>query len=120
MPRDVRAYLSDIIDACKAISIAMEGLKLDSYRANRLIRSSVEREFTIIGEAIAALSRVDPQLFDRISQARHIVDFRNQLTHGYATVNDAIVWGIAVRDVPQLRRECEALLAELGPEDQAD
>ena len=57
MPRDVRAYLADIIESCDAISSAVDGPELEDYEANRLVRSAVEREFIIIGEAIAALVR---------------------------------------------------------------
>jgi len=46
------------------------------------------------------------------------VDFRNQLTHQYPTVDDAIVWAIIEHDVPVLRRECVELLQRLGPEDE--
>lgn len=45
MQRDARAYLADIIDACDAIIVALQGMDLDSYRENRLVRSAVEREF---------------------------------------------------------------------------
>jgi len=110
MPRDSRAYLADIVAACEAIAIAARGLDLVKYQANRLVRSSVEREFIIIGEAIAALSRTAPETFDAITHARRIVDFRNQLTHEYQTVDDAIVWAIAETDVPVLRRECATFL----------
>lgn len=113
MPRDARAYLVDILDSCDAISQALSGLDLDAYAANRLVRSSVEREFIIIGEAAAALSRIAPDLFASISHARRIVDFRNRLTHEYPNVSDAVVWGIAARDVPILRSECAALLRAL-------
>lgn len=116
MPRDPRAYLADIIDACSAISAAISGLDLDAYRRERLIRSSVEREFIIIGEAISALSHRVPELFDAIGHARRIVDFRNQLTHEYPNVDDTIVWAIADRDVPTLRSECESLLARFTAE----
>ena len=114
MPRDERAYLADIIDSCIAIEAAIAGLDLRSYEANRLVRSAVEREFIIIGEALSTLSRRAPELFRAISNGRRIIDFRNQLTHEYPTVDDAIVWAIADRDVPILRRECEALLNEQG------
>ena len=60
MPRDHRAYLADIIDSCRAIQTAVAGLDLAGYSASRLVRSSVEREFIIIGDAIAARSRVGP------------------------------------------------------------
>ncbi len=114
MPRDERAYLADVVDACDAIVCAVRGLDVAGYQANRLVRSAVEREFIIIGEAMAALSRTDPQTFGSITHARRIVDFRNQLTHEYPTVDDALVWAIVERDVPVLHRECSALLAGSG------
>jgi predicted nucleic acid-binding protein len=45
----------DIVEACDAIALAVHDLKLDEYKTDRLIRSSVEREFITIGEAVAAL-----------------------------------------------------------------
>ena len=113
MPRDARAYLADILESCDAIALAVRELDLDGYRSSRLVRSSVEREFTIIGEAVAALARKAPAVFAAITQARRIVDFRNQLTHEYPGVSDTLVWGIADRDVPILRRECAALMDSL-------
>jgi uncharacterized protein with HEPN domain len=87
MPRDARAYLADIVEACDAIAVAVHGLDLAGYESSRLVRSSVEREFIIIGEALAALARVAPAAFDAITHARRIVDFRNRLTHEYRTVD---------------------------------
>lgn len=114
MPRDVRAYLADIIESCDAIIAALSGVDVEAYGHDRLVRSAVEREFTIIGEAMLVLSRNSPEVFARISQARRIVDFRNQLTHEYPNVNDTFVWAIADRDVPVLRLECLALLEEFN------
>ncbi len=111
MPRDVRAYLADIIEGCDAIVAALTGLDLHSYKSSRLVRSSVEREFIIIGEAASVLSRTAPEVFASITHARRIVDFRNQLTHEYPNVSDVLVWGIAERDVPVLRDECLVLMA---------
>jgi uncharacterized protein with HEPN domain len=91
MPRDWRAYLADVIGACDAIEEAVQDLDLNAYEESRLIRSSVEREFIIIGEALSALHRETSEHFDRISRARRIIDFRNQLTHQYPTIDDAIV-----------------------------
>lgn len=110
MPRDPRAYLEDIVEACQAISAATRGLDLPAYLANRLVRSAVEREFIIIGEALLALSRRAPAVLAAIGRARRISDLRNQLTHEYPTIDDTIVWAIADRDVPVLQRECQLLL----------
>ena len=77
---------------------------------SRLVRSSVERESIIIGEAVAALSHASPSTFRAISNSRRIVDFRNQLTHEYPTVDDALVWAIVAGDVALLREESASLL----------
>ncbi|MEA2692835.1 MAG: hypothetical protein QOJ16_2222 [Acidobacteriota bacterium] len=112
MPRSPLAYLLDIVEACAAIDSALSGLDLGAYRANRLVRSAVEREFILIGEAVASLIRLEPGLSERISHSRRIIGFRNQLAHDYAAVNDTVVWAIASGEVPVLREECQAILAE--------
>jgi uncharacterized protein with HEPN domain len=117
MQREAPAYLRDVVEACDAIDSVLSGVEFDEYHATRMLRSSVEREFTIIGEAVSVLSRTEPRLFARITNGRRIVDFRNQLTHAYLQVDDRIVWLIARNDVPLLRAECEELLAEVGDAD---
>jgi uncharacterized protein with HEPN domain len=117
MPRNERAYLADIIEPCDAIQLAVRGLDLAAYEGNRPVRSSVEREFIIIGEAMGALARVAPPMFESITHARRIVDFRNQLTHEYPLVDDALVWAIIETDVPVLRRESAALLEDAGADE---
>ncbi len=106
MPRDARTYVLDIVDSCDAVASALEGVDFESYEMSRVLRSSVEREFITIGEAMRVLRGLAPEVFARITQAHRIVDFRNQLTHEYSSVSDAIVWTIAVREAPMLRVEC--------------
>lgn len=113
MQREPRAFVEDIITCCDAIAADVHGVNVEAYLANRTVRSAVEREFTIIGEAVNQLSDVAPEVFAKITEGRTIVDFRNQLTHGYMTVNDRLVWGYAVREAPKLRDQCAQLLAEL-------
>ena len=111
MPRSPLAYLADIVDACRAVERFMTGVDLQAYRANEVTRSAVERQLILIGEAVASLLRLEPGLAGQISHARRIVDFRNQLAHDYAAVNDAVVWAITADQVPVLRQECERILA---------
>jgi len=51
----------------------------------------VEREFTLIGEALNVIAKRAPEIFEAIPEARQIVDFRNLLTHEYIKVSDRIV-----------------------------
>lgn len=117
MQREPRTYLADILESCDAIDIAVTGMQIDDYLSNRLVRSSVEREFTIIGEAVLALSRKAPEVFDAITGARRIIDFRNRLTHEYPAVDDELVWGLVKVDLLVLRSECEALVSQLDSEE---
>ena len=112
--------MSDILESCEAITGAVKGMNLVGYQCTRLVRSSVEREFIIIGEAVAALARVAPATFAEITRARRIVDFRNQLTHEYPTVDDALVWAIIETDVPVLQRECADLMKRALSADEVD
>lgn len=58
---------------------------------------------------MTSLARQAPAIFNEITNARRIVDFRNQLTHSYKTIDDTIVWAIGKRDVPVLEYECNSL-----------
>ena len=54
---------------------------------NIVLHSAVERKFTIVGEALSQLARIDAQLAASIPQLSEIVAFRNFLIHGYAVIN---------------------------------
>jgi uncharacterized protein with HEPN domain len=75
-----------------------------------MLRSAVERQFEIVGEALNQLSKVDPEVASRIPELRRIVAFRNILIHGYATVDDALVWQVLVDKLPGLQHVLHELL----------
>jgi uncharacterized protein with HEPN domain len=110
MQRDSQAFLLDVVDAGEAILEDVRGLSLVDYCARRLIRSAVEREFILIGEALANLSRVDPALFAKIDHGRQIISFRNKLSHDYAKVDHALVWGVIETYLPDLLETCRCLV----------
>ena len=113
MKRDPRAFLSDVIEAGQAILQAVDGISLDDDGNSRLIRSSVEREFITIGEALTQLSQRDQVLFGEIEQAPQIIGFRNKLTHEYITISNQLVWGVIKNNRPALVEQCRRLLTRL-------
>lgn len=84
--------------------------QLADYELDPMLRAAVEREFEIIGEALAQLAKLDPALAARITEYRRIIAFRNILIHGYAEVDDRLVWDVVETKLPLLRREVAALL----------
>ena len=110
MARDGSAYLRDILDACTAIEDVMSGISLEEYRNTRAVRSAVEREFIIIGEALRRVSALDERLFLSISNSRAIVDFRNLLAHDYGAVDDDAVFVLVYSDLILLKAEVGVLL----------
>ncbi|HEX5501026.1 MAG TPA: HepT-like ribonuclease domain-containing protein [Thermomicrobiales bacterium] len=55
-------YLEDIRDAATFILDVTAQESLTSYRASRLPRQAIERNFEIIGEAVRRLDQLDPRL----------------------------------------------------------
>ncbi|MEX0886152.1 MAG: HepT-like ribonuclease domain-containing protein [Phycisphaeraceae bacterium] len=110
MKRDVGIYLHDMLDACRAIEQHVAGRTLADYQQQRTIRSAVERELFVIGEALAAVRRLEPEMVEHITDAARIIGLRNQLAHAYFSVHDEEIWGIIENNLSVLARELEQLL----------
>ena len=110
-PRDPVVYLRDILDACNAIVVHVGDMRFGEYVEDRKTRSAVEREFTVIGEALARLIERAPESGERLPDAARIIGFRNVIVHGYAELDDRTVWDNIRQNLPALRREVEMLLA---------
>lgn len=78
------------------------------------MRAGVERQFEIMGEALNQLRRHDAGLAASVRDHLRIIGFRNVLIHGYATVDDSIVWDIAANQLGTLQEDVRALLDRLN------
>lgn len=94
MRLEARKYLRDIQVAAERIERFTRGKQFEQYLADEMLRSAVERQFTVIGEALSRLDRDSPDLAAAVPDRSKIIAFRNILIHGYATVDDRIVWGV--------------------------
>lgn len=111
MPLDARTYLFDIITAIEAAERFTERETFESYAANEMLVSAVERQCSIIGEAVTQLLKLEPDA--AISNARQIIGFRNILIHNYARVSQAVVWTTVKEHLPRLQAEARDLLDNL-------
>ncbi len=108
-------YLWDARDAAQRIARFTAGRSYDDYLADEMLRSAVERQFEIIGEAFAGLRRAAPELAAGVPNLLRIIAF-NVLIHGYATVNDQLVWAVVVNDLPKLLAKLDGLLTDTPPD----
>jgi uncharacterized protein with HEPN domain len=86
----------------------------EEFCTNALVRSAVERQFEVIGEALSQLAKVDEALASRVPDHRRIIAFRNVLIHGYAALDHKLVWRVIQEDLPALLSSVEELLGALG------
>ncbi|WP_346434279.1 HepT-like ribonuclease domain-containing protein [Candidatus Protofrankia californiensis] len=110
MRPDPRKYLWDAVNAAELARGFAQGRSFEDYLSNAMLRAAVEREFEIIGEALNQLSRVAPEIASAIPELPRIVAFRNILIHGYATVDDALVWQVLKEKLPELEQVIRDML----------
>jgi uncharacterized protein with HEPN domain len=111
--RSDRERLLDILEAIERINRYAAGGRAALDR-NELIQNWVVNHIQRIGEASRALS---PQL-----KARHpevpwddIIGMRHVLVHAYFEIDLDAVERVLENDLPVLKLQVEAILAELGP-----
>ena len=74
---------------------------------------AVVRNVEIIGEAANNLTREFRSNTPNI-EWRKIIATRNRIIHGYATVDEEIIWNITQNDLPKLKAEIEEILENLS------
>ncbi len=113
MRHEAKRYLYDVAQAADLIVQFTAGKTFADYLQDPMLRAAVERKFEIIGEALAQLAKRDPPVAARIGEHRRNIAFRNILVHGYADVDDRLVWDIIESRLPRLRREVATMLGEV-------
>jgi len=83
--KEDRAYLWDMLAAARTVSEFIQGKTLKDYQENLMLRSAVERQVEIIGEAARKVSRIfkveNPQIPWRPIQAPLIMSDRLRLVN---------------------------------------
>ena len=111
MPPDGRdpAYLWDMLDAARSVREFAEGVTFEQYLADKMMRSAVERQLEILGEAARQVSEAFQNEHPEVPW-RQIVGLRNVLAHDYGGVRHERVWKIISHQLPGLIRHLEPLV----------
>lgn len=95
-------HLDDTAHAARPALKFLAGCSFDDYRVDELLRSAVERQVEIVGEACRRALEDEPALRNRLPEAALAVAMRNRIAHGYDTVDDGIVFQTVTLRFPAL------------------
>lgn len=112
MTDEVRKRLLDAVRACDAIQDFVSGIGFSRYENDLMVRSAVERQLEIIGEALGQAANTDKAVEEEIPAIPRIVALRNRVIHGYDSVDEEIVWDIVQNNLPALKSQLTELLDE--------
>jgi uncharacterized protein with HEPN domain len=112
-PRSIKR-LEDAGAACARIQNFLKDVSLDTFLGSELLRSAVERQLEIIGEALGIAAKEDDSLLDTIPDLPRIVGLRNRLIHGYDSVDPELVWDVVKTKIPPLKHQLALACGEFG------
>lgn len=102
MNERLHKHLLDAADAAQAVLDFLGDSDVQAYEADRLRRSAVERQLTVLGEAARRALDAEPGLRAQLPDLSFAVGLRNRLVHGYDVVDHDIVYDTARNDLPAL------------------
>jgi uncharacterized protein with HEPN domain len=117
MPREFSdaSFVRDMVAAAQAVVSFTLGRTLEEYSADLLLRSAVERQIEVIGEAARGVSDAFKKIhsdvpWDKIMRQRHV------LAHHYGEIEDERMWRVATIHIPVLIGQLEPLIPPMPPE----
>ena len=119
--QEIRAedYLAHMIEAVNRIQKYTQEKSEAEFDSDILLQDGVLRNIAVLGEAAKNLLAEVPELATRYPSIpfAKIYGMRNQIEHGYYTIDFGIVWNVVEREIPKLRAELAALHEDLRKAD---
>lgn len=109
------ASLWDALQAARRITRYVDGLTFDEYLSSDITRAAVERELTIIAEALNRLSAAATAAHSELAVAA-IRGLRNRIIHEYEHLEQMTIFGIATERIPELIEQLSAALPPPPPD----
>lgn len=112
-----RLYLSDMINAADAVIEFTAGQTQDSFVANDMLRTAVQKKREIIGEAARALPDGLKARYPEVPW-RQMLGMRHISVHQYFSLDWDLIWETAVNHVTVDRAKLFRILSTEFPEEE--
>lgn len=106
-------FLKDILTCVAKIERYLQDYDFEKFQNDELVTDAVVRNVEVIGEASNNLTRDFRSKTPQI-EWRKMINTRNRIIHGYATVDLEIIWNITQSDLKPLKEEIEKILKNLN------
>lgn len=105
-------YLKHILDAINDTESSLQNSSKKEFMENKDVKDATVRRIEIIGEAVKNISSEFKAKYPEI-EWKEIAGSRDVMIHAYFNVDFDIVWGIASKDLPRLKKQILEILASL-------
>ena len=99
-------YITHILQAIERIYRYTEDIDEIGFLQNDMVQDAIIRNIEIIGEAARNIERHYSDFAQKHAEIpwEDIYLMRNRVSHGYFSVDLAVVWKTVQRDIPELRQ----------------
>jgi uncharacterized protein with HEPN domain len=113
MRRDI-GNIRVIVEYCERVEKIVDRLDEEDFLESYMIQSSCAFSVLQIGEAVKRLSLGFAEQHPEVSWNK-IARFRDVLAHRYGNIDLPALWTISSKLIPELMKQCIAILEKGGP-----
>lgn len=108
-------YVDHMIQAIEQVSEYLVDVTENQFLSTRLLQDGVVRNLEVIGEAANQVVKKFPEFSASHPdvQWEAVYYMRNRVIHGYASIDYALVWQVANKDLPDLHAALKKIKASL-------
>jgi uncharacterized protein with HEPN domain len=110
--RGNQAWVQDMLASIEHIEAYTAGIDFEQFEAAQQTQHAVLFNLQVIGEAAGKLAPALRETYPSLPWTQ-MIGMRNVIVHGYFSINLTIIWKTITEELPVLKTQLAALLADL-------
>jgi uncharacterized protein with HEPN domain len=103
-----KGRLAHILEAIDNLFEFTQGINIEDYQSNKILRFAIIKNLEIIGEASYKLTKEFTEKHAGI-EWQVIIDLRHILVHGYYQISDKQIWYIIQNELQPLKEQIQTI-----------